>query len=306
MPSFEKWLEPFFFVLDPSKRLFFVYLLSSVVLGVWAVGRQKKSPVFQSFESLLNPRVWFHPSSRIDFQLLILNSLLKTFLFVFVFVTSLWVSKVVLRGMAGLFPDQSPLRINYETGLLAYAFISFVFLDFARFFQHYLFHKIPLLWRFHKIHHSAQVMTPVTLYRTHPIESLISAFRRIFVIGLISGLFLFYTQSIIGPFAIFGVNAFDFAFNFFGSNLRHSHIWFSFGPLNYLFVSPAQHQIHHSRAIKHRDKNLGFALSCWDQIFGTFYQVRAKEFLIFGVRGERYHNLWQALKAPFRSTDSYK
>ena len=77
-----------------------------------------------------------------------------------------------------------------------------------------------------------------------------------------------------------------------------SHIWLSFGPLNHIFMSPAQHQIHHSRSDKHRDKNLGVALSLWDKIFGTFYQVKGKEFLIFGVRGERHKTLLQSLMAP--------
>ncbi len=301
MSSFDAWLEPFFFVVDPSKRLFFIYLLSSVLIGVLVLYRQNGGSGLQAFENLINPKVWFHRSSRVDFQLLVFNSLLRTFLFFFVLVNSLWVSKVVMRQLVACWPSHQAWNVSYQEGLLAYAIVSFVVLDFARFFQHYLFHKIPFLWRFHKVHHTAEVMTPVTLYRTHPIESLVSAFRRIFVIGLISGVFLFTTQSVIGPFAIFGVNALDFAFNFLGSNLRHSHVWLSFGPLNYFFVSPAQHQIHHSRAEKHHDKNLGFALSIWDQLFGTFYQVRHKEFLIFGVRGEKHLNLLTALKAPFRS-----
>ncbi len=300
MPSFNDWLEPFYFVVDPSKRLFFIYLLTSVVLGCIALCRQKRVGVWRAFESLLNPKVWFHPSSQIDVQLFLFNSLFKTALFVFVFVNSLWVAKFILRALTDWLPDHYTLSISYETGLVVYALVSFVVLDFARFFQHYLFHKLPFLWRFHKVHHTAEVMTPVTLYRTHPVESLALAFMRIFVIGGISGLFLYFTQSLIGPFAIFGVNAFDFIFNMFGSNLRHSHIWLSFGPLNNLFISPAQHQIHHSRAPRHHDKNLGFALSIWDQLFGTFYQVKKKEFLIFGVQGERHKTLWTALTAPFK------
>ena len=255
----------------------------------------------QIIPSLFHVRLWNHQSSKLDVQLMFLNSMVRATLFILVALSSVVVANFVANQLYVVFPEHQPLDLSYSTWVVVYSVLSFIVLDFSRFFQHYLFHKIPFLWRFHKIHHSALVLTPMTLYRTHPVESLVSSFRRILVIGLMSGLFIFFSRSLLGAYAILGVNALDFVFNILGSNLRHSHVWLSFGPLNHLFISPAQHQIHHSRAEKHFDKNLGFALSLWDKIFGTFYQVRDKEFLIFGVRGERHLNLKQALKAPFRS-----
>ena len=298
MPSVEFWLSPFYFVFDPTKRIFFVYLFTSFVFALIVLGFQEKSG-WKAFRSFFDKRLWKHPSTRLDLSLLFFNTFLKSFVFLFVVVSSVSVAKAVVQGLYFLNPDHTPGAYNYSVVILLFTVSHFVLLDFCRFLQHYCFHKIPFLWKFHRIHHSALVMTPLTLYRTHPVESLVSAFRRIFVTGVLSGLFLFYTRSVIDVYSIFGVNALDFAFNFFGSNLRHSHVWLSFGPLNHVFMSPAQHQIHHSRSDKHQNKNMGFAFSVWDKLFGSFYQVKGKEFLVFGVRGQVHKNLWQALKAPF-------
>lgn len=294
----EAFTEPLLFVFDPSKRLFFLYLLSSVALAFLTLLFQQRN-VHAAVAGLLNKKVWTHPSSRADIQLLVFNSVFRFLLFLFVFQGSLSLTKFVVRQLTGFFGRAQAWDLSFAWVVAVYSVLSFVILDFSRFFQHYLFHKVPFLWRFHKVHHSAEVLTPLTLYRTHPVESLVSSFRRILVVGLVSGYFVYSTQSVIGAYAVFGVNAFDFAFNIFGSNLRHSHIWLSFGPINHLFMSPAQHQIHHSRSRKHFDKNFGFAFSVWDKVFKSFYNVGSKkEFLIFGIRGETHHNFWQALWAP--------
>lgn len=260
---------------------------------------QRKKISFSIVEELLNPKVWLHPSSYVDFQLLFLNSILKTLLFLFVSVSSIAVAKAVALSLANLSLPRLLVGFNQNSIYILYGLLSFIALDFSRFYQHYLFHKIPILWQFHKVHHSAEVLTPLTLYRTHPVESLIASFRRVFVIGVVSGLFVYMTQSAIGGLAILGVNAFDFVFNFLGSNLRHSHIWLSFGPLNHIFISPAQHQIHHSRSHRHHDKNFGIALAIWDKLFGSFENCGLKkQFLVFGIKGEKHRSLLQSLSAP--------
>ena len=73
--------------------------------------------------------------------------------------------------------------------------------------------------------------------------------------------------------------------------------------LNRIFISPAQHQIHHSKALKHRDKNLGGQLAIWDWIFGTIYLPDKKEDIQFGVGdGEdwKYQSPWQLFILPFK------
>lgn len=300
MNYFNSLIDPITYFFDPTKRIFFLYLVVALGLSVFVFMRDGKK-LEHILPELFSDRIWFHRSSLIDFQLMFLNGILRAFGILAPF-SALFFTTYIVQFLYWLDPSHYRVFLLSQTqGLLLFTLASFVLLDFARFFQHYLFHKVPFLWRFHKVHHSAEVMTPITLYRTHPIESLVSAVRRTLVLGLLAGFFKYYTQSLIDAYVILGVNILDFAFNIFGSNLRHSHVWLSFGPLNYIFVSPAQHQIHHSRAEKHVDKNLGFALSLWDILFGTFYQVGNREFLIFGVRGERYKNLKEALLAPIKS-----
>jgi sterol desaturase/sphingolipid hydroxylase (fatty acid hydroxylase superfamily) len=75
-----------------------------------------------------------------------------------------------------------------------------------------------------------------------------------------------------------------FAFAALGANLRHSHVWLSYGrALEHVAISPAQHQIHHSADRRHFDRNFGSALAIWDWLFGTLYVTRERERLTFGL-----------------------
>ena len=70
-----------------------------------------------------------------------------------------------------------------------------------------------------------------------------------------------------------------------GANLRHSHLWFSYGRfLEHIFISPAQHQIHHSNDKMHYETNYGVVLSVWDWAFGSLYIASTKsQRLSFGL-----------------------
>jgi sterol desaturase/sphingolipid hydroxylase (fatty acid hydroxylase superfamily) len=77
---------------------------------------------------------------------------------------------------------------------------------------------------------------------------------------------------------------FGVLFNFAAANLRHSHIWISFGRLEKIFISPAQHQIHHS--VGNSNANLGSIFSIWDGILGTRMYSGEKRKLEFGLGPE--------------------
>jgi sterol desaturase/sphingolipid hydroxylase (fatty acid hydroxylase superfamily) len=92
-------------------------------------------------------------------------------------------------------------------------------------------------------------------------------------------------------------------FIYFYVHLQHTQLWISFtGWLGHLFMSPAHHQIHHSRNPAHFNKNLGSCLAVWDWIFGTLYiPSRHSEKLEFGVEPdhEHAHTIRGELIAPF-------
>jgi sterol desaturase/sphingolipid hydroxylase (fatty acid hydroxylase superfamily) len=175
----------------------------------------------------------------------------------------------------------------------------FVFDDFLRFAHHYLMHKIPFLWQLHKTHHSARILTPITLYRTHPLESAMATIRNSLSSGAAIGAFVFLFKGHFSLFTLFGVNFFGFTFNALASNLRHSHIDLPFGWLEWIFISPKQHQIHHSKNQAHFDRNFGVSLAIWDSC--TRSLVRSKhvnEKLKFGLSGHHRQSFMHFMFKP--------
>ena len=89
-----------------------------------------------------------------------------------------------------------------------------------------------------------------------------------------------------------------------GANLRHSHIWLSFGPfVEHIFFSPAQHQIHHSTDPRHFNKNFASDLSIWDWMFGSLYVTHGKENIRVGLvesdGRNSYKSVWDMYVQPF-------
>ncbi len=97
--------------------------------------------------------------------------------------------------------------------------------------------------------HSATTLTPVTVYRVHPLEGVLYALRCTFAQGPVIPVFYFFFGSAVSLYTVVGVNILVFAFHVTGSNLRHSHISIRYWPwLEHVLISPAQHQAHHSTA----------------------------------------------------------
>jgi sterol desaturase/sphingolipid hydroxylase (fatty acid hydroxylase superfamily) len=104
------------------------------------------------------------------------------------------------------------------------------------------------------------------------------------IVGAVQALMLWLLLGKIDIITIGTANAGYVIFNAAGSNLRHSHIWLSYGPRwEHIFISPAQHHIHHSSDKKHFNKNYGEVFAFWDWMFGTLYVTDGQEHLTFGV-----------------------
>ena len=169
---------------------------------------------------------------------------------------------------------------------LIFTVTLFILDDYSRYWTHRALHRIPILWEFHKVHHSATTLTPLTVFRTHPVEAVVFSIRGAIVQGTVVGI----AFAIFGPnlnlLTILGANFLSVLFHALGSNLRHSHI-----PLRYpswlerWLVSPAQHQLHHSVSEEHFDKNFGVAFACWDLIHGTHHFSQAR-CLTYGLSGQ--------------------
>ncbi len=163
----------------------------------------------------------------------------------------------------------------------------FVVDDFLRWLVHFASHRIPELWEFHKVHHSAEVLNFATAERHHPVDVIINAAVLTTGYGIVNGLFIALFGDQVTVSAIAGANIFLVAFNIAGGVLRHSPFWITFGPnVERWIISPAMHQIHHSDKPEHFDRNMGGSLAVWDRMFGTLHIPRGREIEGFGIGEE--------------------
>nr|BFD58544.1 sterol desaturase family protein [Bdellovibrio sp. CKG001] len=302
----ENWtrLQKLLFQFDePTSRLYHVNILSSlglILVVLFILGRQQKTPLWPLLRRwVLRKKYWWNHSTKQDYLIYFLNALFKSFLLVPLFECSFVISQVVIRFLVR-FSEGDVLNIPVNNGyLLAFTLGVFVWDDFLRFFHHWLMHKIPFLWQFHKLHHSARVLTPITLYRAHPVESILAIFRNSLSLGTSIGVFIFLFGSSFSLWTLLGINGFGFLFNLVGANLRHSHIPLSFGLLERLLISPIQHQVHHSKDEAHYDKNFGVSLSIWDALFGTLIFSKQVGKLKVGLNERFRTSLWHHYKDPF-------
>lgn len=277
------------FVLDPASRFFFLYWGSAYLIGmiVFYTSHNKdveKRSFREALAFLFPQKMWTDPSTFNDCIVAVINLFIAPVLgFVFT-VLPLGVITAAGYGMAKLFSFAQDHGVPSIHSLLLYTLLTLVVSDFCYYWAHRLAHKMPAWWELHKTHHSAKIMTPVTFARYHPIDNLFYNIFKQAGMAFLSGVYLYLYPSMPGAITIMSSNAVLVALNILGNNLRHSHIWLSFGPrIERVFISPAMHQIHHSENPKHFDKNFGSVFSVWDVMFGTVYIPQGKEELSFGL-----------------------
>lgn len=276
--------QPLGYVLEPERRLFWLFMISALILASIAVTVQnRRFHLGSQLRALTNPRYWLCPSSLVDISLLFLNSGIRVLLIVPLLGSHLAATILVGSTLQTTIGDAPDIPLSLFTVGLLFTLLFFVAEDVSRFGLHWLMHKVPLLWQFHKLHHSATTLTPITVHRVHPLEMTLYYLRGLLVFGLISGVFVYLFRGKVHGWEILGVDCIGFLFNLFGANLRHTPIWLSFGRLEALFISPVQHQLHHSSHPAHADKNFGTCLALWDRLAGSHLKSGEYRKLYFGL-----------------------
>ena len=269
---------------NPRKRVYWGYLLLALATAVVWLKWKRGQSFAQGVKSVLSRDIWLSPSAIGDYKVLLINKailLLVVPLFITKLALATWLFQMLFRHV-GAPPGNDWL----PSWAIPIAFTVFLFLldDFARYYLHLLMHRIPALWAFHQVHHSARVMTPFTVLRTHPVESFLFTLRSVLVQGISIGLFIYLFGNQVDLVTVLGVNIFVFMFNVAGSNLRHSHVPINYWPwLERWLISPAQHQIHHSQLTRHYDRNFGAVLAVWDRLGGSLHPSEPDTELTFGV-----------------------
>ena len=283
------WMAP----LLPSQRVFYLYLLSAFVIAgaswVYFSHREESARPDGIEKGLLgyvfDPRIWFHRSARQDYMYFVLNALIYYGIIAQLLVTGHVFFNAFGGGLETLFGVRD--TAIFEPSLLTaigYTLAVVLAIDLAVWTTHYLQHKVVVLWQFHQVHHSAEVLTPVTVYRMHPVDLFFTGLVAAALLGLAFAGFTYLTQAEPSELVVMNLNLVTFTFYLVGYNLRHSHIWVGYPRwLSHILISPAMHQIHHSIERKHWDKNMGLVFSVWDWAFGTLYVPKGYEKLEFGV-----------------------
>ena len=172
--------------------------------------------------------------------------------------------------------------------------VAIIALDLVIYWQHRLFHKVPLLWRLHRVHHSDTAFNASTALRFHPLEILISMVIKIAAVATLGAplLAVILFEVILSSAALF----------------NHSNLLLPFKLdhlLRTLIVTPDMHRIHHSSRQQETDSNFGFNLSIWDRLFATYTKApkAGQERMTIGLayfRDNEEQKFGQLITQPFR------
>lgn len=137
--------------------------------------------------------------------------------------------------------------------------LSVILLDMIIYWQHRLFHTVPLLWRFHKMHHADSHVDTSTGLRFHPVEIAISLGVKAAAVALLG---IPAVAIVIFEVALNGFALFNHA------NIRLSQKWDD--RVRRVLITQRLHRIHHSQAKAESNSNYGFSVSWWDRLFNSF------------------------------------
>ncbi len=311
MEQIQAFFYPILYPLASSQRIYWLYLFSAILLGVLVYYRttRRQGKAGEGLAGLgrwLFPReILLHPSSINDYKFFYVNSVFEFLVILPLFAVLAPTFSVVTRSFlnqSGM-PGDGIFMADHWGALVLFTLVLALVGDFSIFLAHYLQHKIPALWEFHKTHHSAEVLNPMTVYRMHPVDNMLNFSLFSLLTGVTDGFLQHFYAGEGTLLIVSGLNVVTILFYLFGYNLRHSHIWLSYGPVfSRIFISPAQHQIHHSAEVRHFDKNLGFIFAFWDGLFGTLYVPKEQEQFEMGLyKGEHkeYNSLFSLYFLPF-------
>jgi sterol desaturase/sphingolipid hydroxylase (fatty acid hydroxylase superfamily) len=273
----------------PEGELYWLYFLSAagLVFGIyWLRRRRNDEATLRGFLAFCCPKqVYAHPSARLDFKYFAVNTALYGAFIAPLLLTSSTVAYGTVSILVSLFGVPTGLMLRGGVWAnFAVTVAAVIIADIGFFVAHRLQHRVAFLWEFHKVHHSAEVLHPLALYRRHPVDTALDVTLMGAGTGVVLGLSAYTFGESVEGLTILNTNAVLFLFHFAGVHLRHSHIRLSYGCFfDRILISPTLHQIHHSSALQHLDKNFGGMLSIWDWLAGSLYIPHDDEALTLGL-----------------------
>ena len=224
--------------------------------------------------------------AAVNFGFTVIHLIIHTFLAIIIIKLSDW-TRVADIGLVNWF----------NASVLWTILISFLVLDFfGGWLVHITEHKVPVLWRFHVVHHADNNVDVTTGLRHHPIES------------VIRGIF-FFMGIIVSGAPMYAVMIFQ-TILVLATAFTHANIslprWLD-RSLSFVFVSPNMHKVHHHWKQPFTDSNYGAILSIWDRLLGTFRKLEPKE-IRYGLDryypNEKDEDFISLMKKPFQKLDA--
>lgn len=200
----------------------------------------------------------FRKDFWLDFGYMFFNFFLFSLI---IFNAASYVFVNLFNDFLALFGVKNLVAINVRAlPIWLHLFIGFIVRDFVQWWVHRLLHRVPFLWRFHKVHHSVEQMGFAAHLRYHWMENVV--YRSLEYI----------------PLALIGIGLNDFfiihIFTLTVGHFNHSNFKIPLGPLRYVFNNPQMHIWHHAKHFPNSHPygvNFGLTLSIWDYLFNTAY-----------------------------------
>ena len=252
-------------------------------------------------EYLLPARIYRHVSARVDVGLYLVDrALMPVWTVLFLGGLAPLVERSTIRALEATTGPGPAISVTPVWQFL-YGLATLLIIDMVFYFTHLFGHRARIGWIFHKVHHSAEVLTPLTRYREHFVEGILYAATVSIGAALSSGVFAYLFAGRITQITIMNLGVLVFLFSL-TANFRHYHVSLRFPrALERWLQSPGMHHVHHSRLPHHWGKNLGLVTSVWDRLCGTLYIGEPYEPTPWGLtesEQERYRSLSDNVRRP--------
>jgi sterol desaturase/sphingolipid hydroxylase (fatty acid hydroxylase superfamily) len=274
-------------------------LIGAIIYYVYQYPSENKS--FRNMIKYIFPKeLMTHKSTRMDCFFVMLNYFSESFTVAPLAFGSAAVTLLTYKGYSIIFGALTP---GDNVPWLSYTMFVAVLVvqDLMVFLSHYLEHKVPILWELHKVHHSLPVMTPLSNRRHHPWQLVFEGGFSNFGAGFILGSVSYIVNVPVLDNALLGTDSYFFASVLSFYQLRHSHIPLRYGRLERWFLSPAQHQLHHSVEDRDWDRNFSLLLSCWDRLAKTIVYSDPNYTFRIGLQPQHardYDKVWKLFLIP--------
>ncbi len=281
---------------------------AGTVLHFAAAVRRDRRPVsLRAFGRHLFPRAVL--ASRwtwLDIAFYVVNRLLLAAVFPSVAIMVVVVARAVQGAWAAaLAPwDVAPAVPQNAVSLAAFLLCGLLVRDFSAFYVHYMQHRVPALWEFHKVHHAPESLIPPTGHRLHPLDQLLGTAAEAPLLGAIVGTYAWLAHQDLSQLILCSVGFYTLVNVVTFAPLRHSHIDLRLGRLERVLLSPAHHRLHHSVERPHWDKNFAAIFPVWDRLFGTFLEPPPSDTYRLGLpdgQSLHYATLLGCYLRPFRA-----